>query len=234
MTSDLDQHAGMELASAEPLRGMRRTIARRMRASLHDMAQLTLHRNLEADALLAWRDELRRDGRTLNDAILAAVVRCLAEFPALNARLEDDTVYRWNTVNLGVAVAVEDGLMVPVIKDAQRLDLHGLGAESRRLSGRAQDGSIAPEEMTGGTFTVTNLGAFGVDGFTPIVNPPEVGILGVGAVRARGLTLSLTIDHRALDGVIGARFLDRLATMLESPAELDLLLGASGDGGRAG
>lgn len=215
-----------EVVETIPLRGMRQTIARRMTASLQEMAQLTLHRTLDPAALLDARDWLRRAGLTVNDVIAGAVVGALQTCPAVNATLEDGVIQRYGDVNLGVAVAVDGGLVVPVLEDAQRMSLAELGAESRRLAERARAGDLLPEEMIGGTFTLSNLGAFGIDGFTPIVNPPQVAILGVGALRARGLGLSLTIDHRALDGVPGAEFLARLATTLESPDALDRLVNA--------
>lgn len=215
------------LGEAVPLRGMRGTIAKRMHHSLQSMAQLTLHREADARGLVRFRDDMKTSPHyaqlSYNDVILLAVARMLPQHPALNATLQDELISRWQSVNLGVAVSLDDGLIVPVIRECQERSLLEIMAEARRLSERAREGTLVPQEVFGATFTVTNLGAFGVDGFTPIVNPPEVAILGVGRVRdASALTLSLTIDHRAVDGVPGTRFLADVAEALADPTSLAL------------
>jgi pyruvate dehydrogenase E2 component (dihydrolipoamide acetyltransferase) len=215
------------LGEAVPLRGMRGTIAKRMHHSLRSMAQLTLHREADARGLVRYRDEMKASPQyallSYNDVILLAVARTLPQHRALNATLQDELISRWVSVNLGIAVSLDDGLIVPVIKDCQDRSLLEIMAEARRLSERARQGVLVPQEVLGATFTVTNLGAFGVDGFTPIVNPPEVAILGVGRIRdATTLTLSLTIDHRAVDGVPGTRFLADLSEAIADPSTLTL------------
>ena len=208
-----------ELLEVVRLEGLRGVIAQRLTESLRESAQLTLHRDVDASALVGLR-ESTAPRPSFNDLVLFVVSRALPRHPHLNATLEDSTISRWRPVHLGTAVAIEDGLVVPVIRNADRLGLTELQAEAARLHALARDRKLAMADITGGTFTVTNLGAFGIDGFTPILNPPQVGILGVGRVRSDGtMTLSLTIDHRALDGVPGARFLEELAQLFAEPAE---------------
>jgi len=211
-----------------------------MLASLQTTAQLTLNASADARALQAYRARLKASdpalgltGVSVNDLILFAVARLLTEFPAFNAHFLGTEIRRFEAVHLGVAVDTERGLLVPVVKNAQRLSLKALSDEVKALARAAQEGKIAPEELTGGTFTVTNLGAFGIESFTPILNPPQVAILGVGNITpkpvqsAQGidfiphLNLSLTVDHQALDGAPAARFLQALSATL---ADFDLLL----------
>lgn len=209
-----------ELLERVPLKGMRGVIARRMTQSLREMAQLTLHRQVETEPLVRFREGFERDARpSVNDLLLAAVARVLPAHPAVNATLEDETILRWRRVHLGVAVAVDAGLVVPVIHDADGLSLAQLHEQAARLGRLAREGGLRTADIEGATFTVTNLGALGIDAFTPIVNPPQVAILGVGRAT-RTMTLSLTIDHRALDGAPGALFLRDLAELLEQPGEL--------------
>ena len=200
------------------LEGIRGVIARRLTESLREMAQLTLHRQVDATALVEYRRSQPPDSRpSVNDVLLALVARALTRHPAVNATLENNLVSRWRRVHLGTAVAVEAGLIVPVIRDADQLSFSELRAEAARLQALARDRKLAVTDLEGGTFTVSNLGGFGVDGFTPIVNPPQVAILGVGRISDGTMTLSLTIDHRALDGVPGAQFLADLAELLADP-----------------
>jgi pyruvate dehydrogenase E2 component (dihydrolipoamide acetyltransferase) len=200
------------------LSGMRGAIARTMTASLQCMAQFTLHRAVSAARLIEYRSSCSEGSRpSVNDLILAIVAQTLTDHPCVNATLEDETIFRWRDVHLGVAVAIDDGLVVPVIRDADRLSLAQIREESARLANLARTLGLAMADMAGGTFTVSNLGSLGVDAFTPIINPPQVAILGVGRIDAKGsVTLSLTIDHRAVDGAPGARFLDDVADRIES------------------
>jgi pyruvate dehydrogenase E2 component (dihydrolipoamide acetyltransferase) len=157
------------------------------------------------------------------------VARALKRHPRLNASLEGDQIRLHSAIHVGLAVALDDGLIVPVIRDADRKTLPEVAAETRTLAEQARMGQLTPEQVTGSTFTITNLGRFGIDGFTPIVNPPEAAILGVGRIiekpaQYRGtialrqmLTLSLTHDHRLVDGVPAAAFLQSLADLLETP-----------------
>ena len=210
-----------ELCEAVPLEGMRAVIAHRMAQSLQDMAQLTLHREVGVTTLLEFQESLPGDSKPgLNDLVLGAVARTLTRHPAINATLEEQVIYRWKSVHLGMAVALDPGLVVPVIRNAERLSLQALREEAAGLAAAARSGRLTMPDLQGGTFTVSNLGAFGVDGFTPIINPPQVAILGIGRVRRESMMLSLTIDHRALDGVPAARFLQDLATVIENPGGL--------------
>ena len=170
---------------------------------------------------------------SVTDLVLKAVASALERHPALNATLEDDVITQHVRIDLGVAVALDDGLIVPVVRDAAAKSLAELSTEVRDLAERVRTKSAKPDEVTSSTFTVTNLGAYGIDGFTPIVNPPEVAILGVGrAVEVpirdgddvawrQMITFSLTIDHRAVDGAPGAQFLQTLAGIIADPAVLN-------------
>lgn len=222
-----------------PVRSVRKVIAQRMHASLQETAQLTLHRRADARALLAYRKRLKESenealqGVSINDLIMFAVSRALTEFPAMNSHFLGETIRTFEEVHLGFAVDTERGLMVPTVTSAQRRSLRDISAESKRLARLCLEGKAGAEELRQGTFTVTNLGALGVDYFTPVLNPPQVGILGVGGILPYPasikdpenfipqIALSLTIDHQGVDGAPGARFLDRVARML---AEIDLVL----------
>ncbi len=236
-----------ESVKVVPVQGIRRVIAERMRESLLTTAQLTMNRAVDASALLDYRKRLKGSdealglqGVTINDLILFVTARTLARFPAVNALfIQDDThaageVHQYDEVHLAFAVDTPRGLIVPVIRNAQRLSLRKLAAESKRLSIACQNGTVLPDEITGGTFTVTNLGSLGVESFTPILNPPQVAILGVGGLVHRPLIredgsheltphlyLSLTVNHQVVDGAPGAHF---LAALAQGVTELDLLL----------
>ncbi|MDE0613722.1 MAG: dihydrolipoamide acetyltransferase family protein [bacterium] len=218
-----------------PLTGMRRAIASRMHESIQSMAQLTLTRQIDATELIAHQQALKAEGSgvSVTDLVLKAVAVALASHPALNARLEDDVITQHSRIDLGVAVALDDGLIVPVVRDAGTKSLAELSAEVRDLAERVRTKSAKPDDVSGSTFTVTNLGAYGIDGFTPIINPPEVAILGVGRAAEvpirdgdnvawrQMITFSLTIDHRAVDGAPGAQFLQSLAEIIADPAALN-------------
>lgn len=222
-----------------PLRGLRQTIARRLLASTQMTAQLTLNGSADARALKAFRKRLKESDEALglrainiNDLLLFAVARTLPAFPNLNAVFENDTIYQYSAAHLGMAVDTDRGLLVPVIRDADALSLKQLSAEARRLAAACRDGSVLPDELNGGTFTVSNLGALGIESFTPLLNPPQVAILGVGSINLKPaqagddveflphIGLSLTIDHQVVDGAPAARFLSQLAKHL---AQIDLL-----------
>ncbi len=212
------------------LKGIRKIVAERMRQSLAGTAQLTLTMSFDATAMLKARAKAkeRSEKLTINDLICLAAVRTLAAHPALNAHFMGDRIVQHPHVNLGVAVDTPRGLMVPVIAGADRLSVHELSAAIKSRAEDCQKGSINPDLLAGGTFTITNLGALGVETFTPVLNAPEVAILGVGGlgikpVRKDGaialvdaITLSLTIDHQAVDGAPGARFLKDLCEALEN------------------
>lgn len=223
------------------MRGARRLVAERMHASLRDTAQLTMTAYADATRLLQLRaafksadPQFEMADVTLNDLLLFAAARTLTERPELNATCRDGErgleIVRSADVHLAFAVDTPRVLMVPVIRDAAGLRVRDLSARAAGLAERCRDGSITPAELTGGTFTVSNLGSFGVESFTPILNPPQAAILGVGAVAwrptgertvGRQIALSLTIDHRLIDGAPAARFLQTLCARI---AELDVLL----------
>jgi pyruvate dehydrogenase E2 component (dihydrolipoamide acetyltransferase) len=226
--------------TAVPVKGIRKLIAERMLASLTTTAQLTLNSSADATALLAYRSKLKHSPEelglakiTVNDLLLFVVARTLATNPQVNALYQGGTLYQHHRVHLAFAVDTPRGLMVPVIRDADRLSLKQLSAQAKRLASACGEGKINPDDLTGGTFTVTNLGSLGVESFTPVLNPPQVAILGVGntqlkPVEAHGevkflphLGLSLTIDHQVVDGAPGARFLQALAKNL---AHLEVVL----------
>lgn len=221
----------------EKLSGMRKAIAVAMSQSLAQSAQLTLVRETSMEGALAVRESARDLGTTLTDVLLAAVGSTLTRHPLLNAHVLGDEVHFFSKVNIGLAVALENGLVTPVICDVPSLGLRRLTAERRRLVTAARSGALQRRDLEGGTFTVTNLGAYGIDAFTPILNPPEVAILGVGAVRTRPVmsgggimpaeqcTLSLTFDHRAFDGAPAALFLAELAALLGDRMRLEEQIG---------
>jgi pyruvate dehydrogenase E2 component (dihydrolipoamide acetyltransferase) len=221
-----------------PLTGIRGTIAKRMVQSVTDMAQLTLQMDAAFDAVVADRDQRKERGGPVpgyTDYVIAAAARALLDHPIVNAQVTDDGIALLPEVHVGMAVAIDGGLVVPVINDTPAHDLASLGDESTRLADAARDGALKLPELEGGTFSVTTLGMYGVDGFTPIINPPNVAILGVGRVRDElavpepgGLveltmrcTLSLTWDHRVLDGAPAAEFCRSIAEYLQRPADLD-------------
>lgn len=245
MAADLAPAAAPPPAAADdrqaiPLKGVRKVIAERMLASLQTTAQLTLNASADARAIKAYRQQLKTSSPslglqqvTINDLLLFAVSRILPQYPELNAHFTGDTIYRFPDVHLGMAVDTPRGLMVPVIRRANSLSLKQIAAESKRLAEACLSGKISPDELGGGTFTVTNLGNLGIESFTPVLNPPEVGILGVGNINLKPveagnevafiphLGLSLTINHQVVDGAPAARFLQALSQGL---ADFELLL----------
>jgi len=223
-----------------PVKGTRKVIATRMLASMQTTAQLTLNSFADARALQAYRKRLKSSPAalgvqdvTINDLVLYAVSRTLLQFPDLNALFSDEAISQYKTVHLGFAVDIPRGLIVPVIHNASKLSLKEISQTAKRLATACQDGSILPDDMSGGTFTVTNLGNLGIETFTPVLNVPQVAILGVGNISLKPvevdgdvmfiphLGLSLTINHQVVDGAPGARFLQALGKNL---TELELLL----------
>ena len=212
--------AGKSPARSIPMRGMRKTIADRMSQSLRESAQLTITSEADVTPAVELRERLvRQFDFTYGDLLLQAVARGLLRHPRMNARLMQDEIAIIPQVNVGMAVALEDGLIVPVVVDADKKSLREIAGITRELGERARTGKLRLEEVSGGTFTITNLGTFGVDAFTPIINTGETGILGVGRIvekpvihrgeiaRRSMMTLSLTFDHRLIDGAPAAQFL---------------------------
>ncbi len=221
----------------EPFSNVRKVIAKSMHASLSEMAQLTLNASFDATNLLAYRKKLKENGEalglskiTINDMVLYAVARILPKYPEINANVVDNTFRKFRHANVGMAVDTERGLLVPVLFGAEKMTLAALSAETKNLAGKAREGKLSPDEMSGGSFTVSNLGSMGVESFTPVINPPQTAILGVcctvNRLKADGsvypaMGLSLTFDHRAVDGAPAAKFLKELCDAL---ANFDLLL----------
>lgn len=229
-------------AQVIPLTGMRGVIASRMHASLQEMAQLTLGTEAVMDAAVALRAQLKEQWRqagipvpSITDFVVRAAALALREHPRLNASVRENAVHVQPDINVGIAVALDDGLMVPVIKRADQLTLSAIAAESRRFAEGARSGRLALPDLEGGTFTVSTLGTYGIDFFTPVITPGQVAILGVGRlrdsvrwegdhgtmpVRTQVLTLSITFDHRAVDGAPAADYVRSVASRLANPLSL--------------
>jgi pyruvate dehydrogenase E2 component (dihydrolipoamide acetyltransferase) len=226
-------------AQVIPLTGMRGVIASRMHASLQEMAQLTLGTEAAMDGAVALRAQLKEQWQqagipvpTITDLVVRAAALALREHPRLNASVHDNAIHVQPEINVGLAVALEDGLMVPVVKRTDQLPLSAIAAESRRLAQGARTGRLALPDLEGGTFTVSTLGSYGIDFFTPVITPGQVAILGVGRlrdsvrwegatpVRTQVLTLSITFDHRAVDGAPAADFLRSVVSRLANPLSL--------------
>ncbi|HET7011301.1 MAG TPA: dihydrolipoamide acetyltransferase family protein [Anaerolineales bacterium] len=216
---------------AIPFIGMRQAVAQRMTESLQTMAQVTLLTEADVTEMVRMRERFKqRFDLTYTDIIVMAVATALKEHPLLNAALVGEEIQLLSEIHIGVAVALEDGLIVPVVRDADKKSLQDIAEETRRLAEGARAGSLTVDEVTGSTFTITNLGTYEVDGFTPIINPPEAAILGVGRIAEKPavyrdeiakramMALSLTFDHRLVDGAPAAAFLRRVKDSLEMPS----------------
>ena len=225
-----------EAVRAIPFAGMRRAVADNMYASLQGTAQLTAFTEVDVTEMVRFRDQVREEYRndenvriSFNDIIILATSRVLKRFPIMNSTLVGDEILLHPTVNMGLAVALDEGLIVPVLRDADRKGLVQIAREARELARKAREGSLTVDEVTGGTFTITNVSMFEVDGFTPILKPPETGILGVGRVKQKPavhdgeicirslMFLSLTFDHRVVDGAPANDFLQTVARYLQNP-----------------
>jgi pyruvate dehydrogenase E2 component (dihydrolipoamide acetyltransferase) len=219
-----------------PLSQMRKTIAKRLVQSLGPIptfyltVEVDMERAHEAREALLARDE--KGKFSFNDLIIRASAQALTRHPFVNAWWMDDKIRQWQDVHVGVAVAVDEGLITPIIRHADRKSLREIAGEVRELAGRARAKKLAPEEYTGATFSVSNLGMFGIDEFTAIINPPEAAILAVGRIEQkpvvmdgelevrRRMRMTLSCDHRVIDGATGAQFLKTLVEMLENPLAL--------------
>jgi Pyruvate/2-oxoglutarate dehydrogenase complex, dihydrolipoamide acyltransferase (E2) component, and related enzymes len=218
-----------------PLTNIRKVIAKSMHASLSTMAQLTLNSSFDASELQAYRAQLKVKGEdlglnniTLNDMVLFAVSRALKNHKDLNAHFLDDKMRYFSGVHLGIAVDTDRGLLVPTLFNADKLSLNELSIAAKKIIKDAQAGTISPDKLKGATFTITNLGSLGVESFTPVINPPQTGILGVDTITKRikevngadvtypAMGLSLTFDHRAVDGAPAAKLLKEICTLLEN------------------
>ena len=219
-----------------PLSGMRRVIAERLLASKTQIPHFYLSIEIDAAPMMAFRKEyIEASGGkiTFNDIALAAVARAAMQKPKVNAAFAGDAIIEYGSVNLSVAIAVEDGLVTPVIRDAQKLSLKEISASVKDLALRARDKKLKPEEYAGGTITVSNLGAYGIEQFCAIVNPPQAAILAVGAIVKKPVVnsrdeieighrmrITLSGDHRVVDGAVAAEYMAALRKLLESPALL--------------
>jgi pyruvate dehydrogenase E2 component (dihydrolipoamide acetyltransferase) len=219
-----------------PFEGMRRAIADNMHASLQNAAQLTTFTEVDVTEMVRFRDTMRAEFAkddsvkiSYNDIIVMATARALMRHPIMNSTLVGEEILLHDSVNLGIAVALPEGLIVPKLRNAEKRSLLEIAKEVRALAQKARQGDLAVEEVTDGTFTISNVSMLGMDGFTPVLNPPETGILGVGRVIAKPavfngevairqmMTLSLTFDHRVVDGAPAMTFLRDLARYLAQP-----------------
>lgn len=223
----------------QPVSMMRKTIASRMMESLQTSAQLTITMKADVTKLTALQSELNETAAarhymklTMTDFVAKAVVLSLLEHPAMNSQYQNDRVETFEYVHLGIAAALDHGLAVPVIRHAEKLSLIELAKSIKSYGKKAREGRLLHDEIEGSTFTITNLGAYGVEHFTPILNPPEAGILGVGKAdhmpvyhgnelcKGTILPLSLTFDHRVLDGAPASQFLSTVKSYLENPVSI--------------
>ena len=215
-----------------PLSQLRKTIAKRLTQSLAPIPHFFLTAEFDMERAVEAREELNARGDvkiSVNDIVIKAVAAALRQHRACNAWWQDDHIRYFNDVHLSMAVAVEEGLITPVIRHADRKSLREIATEARALAERARARKLKPEEYTGGTFSVSNLGMFGIDEFTAVINPPEAGILAVGALTPKPVALDGTVtvrrrmrvtmscDHRVIDGATGAQFLQTVRLMLENP-----------------
>ncbi len=227
----------MEGDTVEKLTGMRKVVAQRMYTSAVEIPTVTQTVKVDVTALLAFRKKLKEEGHafSVNDFVLKAVAKALRRHPEILVSLDGEQIIRRAHVNLGMAVALDAGLIVPVIRDADLLSLEALSAKAKDLAERARANQLGADEYKGSTFTVSNLGMFGVESFTPIINQPDAAILGVNCtedelvMEADGtiakhqvLRISLTFDHRLLDGAVAAKFEMTVRDLLEHP--MDILL----------
>src|SRR5690606_23175018 len=223
-----------------PVGNIRKVIARRLTQAKQEAPHFYLRRTIDAEALREFRAQINEQLAptgvkvSVNDLIVKAVATVLRDHPEVNSSWVDDKLLRHKRINVGIAVAVDTGLVVPVLHDADTLALSEVARRSRALVEKARDGKLSPQDMSGGTFSVSNLGMFGVESFSAVINPPEAAILAVGAmqqepvvrdgeiVARHTIALELSVDHRAVDGAVGAAFLKDLAEVLESPMRIVL------------
>ena len=221
-----------------PVRGMRKTIAARMHESLMTMAQLTMDMDVNMDDTIKLRGQLVEEWAdegvkpSYTDLVIRAVARALEKHPMMNASWGEQDITQHGAINVGMAVSLDEGLIVPVVRNANQISVKALAQETSRLAAAARDGSLGVDDLTDGTFTVSALGMMGVDSFTPIINSPQAGILGVNRIRddiawegdkpvkTQVMRLSLTWDHRVLDGAPAAAFLADVKALLEAPYRL--------------
>jgi pyruvate dehydrogenase E2 component (dihydrolipoamide acetyltransferase) len=218
-----------------PLSSMRKTIARRLTESVHTAPHFYVTVEIAMDAAIALKDQLLKGEEvriSVNDLVVKAAARALARFPAVNASWAEDAIHVHADIHVGIAVSIPDGLITPVVRNADRKSVLEISKEVRELATRARDRKLKPEEYMGSTFTISNLGMFDVHEFTAIINPPEAAILAVGSVATQAVVegetirpgkrmrVTLSSDHRLVDGVLAAQFLGELRRLLENPVSL--------------
>ena len=236
----LEEFKALEPKSKESkLTGMRKVIAIRMLKSSNETAPVSMARYADVTELVKSREsrkaEFKAAGKPLpsyNDLLIKAAALALKQHPNMNATYEDEVIYEWENININMAVSVDAGLTVPVIRDADKKSIFEINAAAKDLAERATKNKLTGDELAGGTFTVTNLGMYGIEVSTPIINLPEVAILGVGTIKPRlvledgqvvekkEMGLSLTVDHRIIDGAPGAEFLKTVVGILGEPEQL--------------
>jgi pyruvate dehydrogenase E2 component (dihydrolipoyllysine-residue acetyltransferase) len=233
----------LQISKKIPLKGIRKVIAERMTLSWHTAPRVTQVMEVDMTEAVRFRDEHRSNWEaqgvrvSLNDILIKVMSQALRELPEINSSLKGDEIEVYGNVNIGIAVATERGLIVPVLQNTHRKSLLEIARESSVLIQRTQDGKIGPDDLKFGTFTITNLGAYGIDLFTPIINQPESAILGVGKLDRKVkvidgdkiairwvMNLCLVFDHRVIDGASAAQFLSRAREILENPNQLKGLL----------
>ena len=216
----------------KPMSGMRKAIARNMLASVQTSPTVTFNLGIDMSEMKRYREQLKAKEIKVSytDLLVKFVSKALTEFPLLNCSVEDNKIIYKHYVNMGIAVALDNGLVVPNIQDADKKSLTEISAEVKELAKLAREGKLPPEKLRGGTFTITNLGMYGIESFTPIINQPEVAILGVNTMEDKVvvrngemvirpiMNLSLTADHRVVDGSVAAQFLQRVKSLMENPA----------------
>lgn len=238
MATDVDAQVILEeqkaLEEKVCMSGMRKTIAKRMRESQDISPTVAMDINVNMTAMKTLKNDLAAEGVKVSytDLLVKMLAGLLMEFPSLNCSIEGDQVTFKHYVNIGVAVALTEGLMVPVVKNAHKKKVKDISIEIKGFAEEARNGTIQLEKITGGTFTITNLGMFGIESFTPIINQPEVAILGVNTIMDTAVVengtvmihpmmrLSLVMDHRIIDGAVGAQFLSKLKKIIEKPTLL--------------
>lgn len=224
-----------------PLSNMRQTIARRLVESKTQNPHFYLQVEVDAAPLLALRASVNKGFESIkppikfsvNDYIIKAVAEALRRVPKVNASFEGDAIHQFSNADISFAVSIAEGLITPIIREAQNKNIKQISDEAKTLAAKARDGKLKPEEFVGGTFTISNLGMLGVDSFSAIINPPQAAILAVGSVMKKPvvndkdeivvgqrLNLTLSCDHRVVDGALGAQFLSELRTLIENPAIL--------------
>ena len=239
-----DKPAGGSLGGQHPIEprrermtSMRRVISKRMSQSWSTAPMVTFNRRADVGALAELKDALSKDGNKISytDLLVKLAAVALTSYPSVNSSVDGDDIIYHDYANIGVAVALENGLIVPVVKNAGEKSVAEISSDIKSLAEKARAGKLSLDEMSGGTFTITNLGMFGIESFSPIINQPENAILGVNAIMKTAveidgeivmrplMMLSLTADHRVVDGAVAAAFLQRLCELIESPQEVGVL-----------